>query len=187
MHLVLALIGLTAGVEMTAAVPVPATGSKVHAGQDTVLPDSGPPAPAGATLPCRVTRIVDGDTIECEELGRVRLIGMDTPELSQAPYGRRATQALADLLPDDRRVQLELDVERRDRYGRLLAYVWADGAMINWQLVRQGWALVLTYPPNVAYVEWFTSAQRRAREDEVGLWATPAFDCPPIDRRRGRC
>ncbi|NIR40655.1 MAG: hypothetical protein GWN07_32915, partial [Actinobacteria bacterium] len=74
------------------------------------------------------------------------------------------------------RVLLELDVERRDRYGRLLAYVWADGAMVNWQLVRQGWAVLLTYPPNVAYVEWFTSAQRRAREEQVGLWATPAFD-----------
>jgi micrococcal nuclease len=155
--------------------------------QDTVPADSMPAGPAGATRPCRVVRVVDGDTIECAGLGRVRLIGMDTPEQDQAPYGRMATEALIALLPEDRTVELELDVERRDRYGRVLAYLWTDGAMLNWQLVRRGWAVVLTYPPNVRYVDWFIDAQRRARADEVGLWATSAFDCRPIDRRRGRC
>jgi micrococcal nuclease len=84
-------------------------------------------------------------------------------------------------------VALERDVEVRDRYDRMLAYVWADGHMVNWALVRQGWAVVLTYPPNVQYVDWFTDAQRRAREESVGLWGIGGFDSLPRDRRRGRC
>jgi len=149
--------------------------------------DSGPPAPVRQTRTCEVERIIDGDTIECGEVGRVRLIGIDTPESSQVPYGAMATEALAEMMPIGSRVELELDVEPRDRYDRALAYIWLDGQMINWQLVRQGWAVVLTYPPNVQYVEWFTGAQRRAREEERGLWATGGFDCLPIARRRGRC
>ncbi len=112
---------------------------------------------------------------------------MDTPELSQEPYGDLATEALAVLAPAGSTVELELDVEPRDRYGRLLAYVWAQGLLVNWALVRQGWAVVLTYPPNVQYVDSFTAAQQRAREDRVGLWGVDGFDCLPADRRRGRC
>lgn len=151
------------------------------------LIDSGPPGPIRETSPCTIQRVTDGDTIECAEVGRVRLIGMDTPELSQEPYGRLAAEALAALTPVGSRVELERDVELRDRYGRMLAYVWLDGAQVNWVLVRQGWALLATYPPNVQYVDWYTEAQRRAREDGVGLWAIGGFECPPVDRRRGRC
>jgi hypothetical protein len=68
---------------------------------------------------------------------------------------------------------LECDVERRDRYGRMLAYVWVDGQMVNWALVRQGWAVVLTYPPNVKYVDWFTEAQ--------GLLAKRVSDCGELE------
>ncbi len=149
--------------------------------------DSGPPAPIRETRRCVVDRIVDGDTIECDTVGRVRLIGIDTPELSQEPYGRLAKEALAALAPAGSIVELEPDVEERDRGGRLLAYVWADGVLVNWLLVRQGWALVLTYAPNVQFVDWFTAAQRDAREEQLGLWAVGGFDCPPVDHRRGRC
>jgi len=151
------------------------------------LTDSGPRAPLRETLACTVDRIVDGDTIECGGLGRIRLIGMDTPELSQAPYGVTATQALTSVIPVGSAVEIELDVQQRDQYGRLLAYVWADRLLVNWMLIRQGWAVLLTYPPNVQYVEWFTAAQQQAREEGVGLWAIDAFDCLPVDHRRGRC
>jgi micrococcal nuclease len=130
---------------------------------------------------------VDGDTIECRRIGRVRLIGMDTPEASQEPYAEMATEALWSLFENATIVGLEPDVELRDRYGRMLAYVWADGLLVNWALVRQGWAVVLTYPPNVQYVDWFTTAQHLAREEGVGLWGIGGFDCLPRDRRRGRC
>jgi micrococcal nuclease len=130
----------------------------------------GPPEPLRETIPCELSRIVDGDTIECRRIGRIRLIGMDTPEAGQEPFGEMATRALRTLLSDATTVVLERDVEFRDRYERMLAYVWADGHMVNWALVRQGWAVVLTYPPNVQYVGQFTDA-----------------DCLPRDRRRGRC
>jgi micrococcal nuclease len=148
---------------------------------------SGPPNPVRSTSPCTISRIVDGDTIECQGVGRIRLIGMDTPEMSQEPYGAQATQVLANLISNSLEVELELDVEERDRYGRLLAYLWADGQMLNWILVRSGWAVVLTYPPNVQYVDWFTQGQGLAREEGAGLWGSGGFDCLPIDRRRGRC
>jgi micrococcal nuclease len=147
----------------------------------------GPAQPVRETTPCELTRIVDGDTIECRRIGRVRLIGMDTPEASQEPYAEMATEALWSLFENATIVGLEPHVELRDRYGRMLAYVWADGLLVNWALVRQGWAVVLTYPPNVQYVDWFTTAQHLAREEGVGLWGIGGFDCLPRDRRRGRC
>jgi micrococcal nuclease len=147
----------------------------------------GPQSPARSTFKCTVSRIVDGDTIECAEVGRVRLIGMDTPELSQEPYGSQATRVLTDLIAASSEIRLELDVERRDRYGRLLAYVWGDGRMLNWLLVRAGYAVPLTYPPNVQYVDSFAAAQQAARQERVGMWAVNGFACLPIDRRRGRC
>jgi micrococcal nuclease len=151
------------------------------------LSDSGPAPPSGEGIACRVTKVVDGDTIECTGVGRVRLIGIDTPERGQAPFGAQATAALAQLLDGARRIELETDVEQRDRYGRLLAYVWVDGRMANWLLARSGWAIQLTYPPNVRYVERFSEAVTAARGENRGLWATGGFACEPKARRQGRC
>lgn len=146
-----------------------------------------PRRPVRETVSCEISRIVDGDTIECREQGSVRLIGIDAPELSQEPFGAMAQAALTDLLDSTAIVGLEPDVEARDRYGRLLAYVWVDSTMINWALIRRGWAVLLTYPPNVQYVDDFTDAQRLAREAGDGLWGVGGFECLPRDRRRGRC
>jgi micrococcal nuclease len=152
-----------------------------------VLPDSGPTSPRRETQSCTVARIVDGDTIECARTGRVRLIGMDTPEANQAPFGAQASAALAALISVGAEVRLEQDIDARDQYGRLLAYVWVGRTMINWRMVREGWAVLLTYQPNVQYVDWFIDAERLAREERRGLWATGGFDCRPPDRRRNRC
>ncbi len=84
-------------------------------------------------------------------------------------------------------IELEPDVEARDRYDRVLAYLWHDGVMLNWALVRQGYAVLLTYPPNVQYVDWFVDAQRMAREEQRGLWAVNGFECEPRAHRRGDC
>ncbi len=134
-------------------------------------------APSTAGANALVTRVVDGDTVEVRFRGReldVRLIGIDTPE-TVAPgqpvecYGRAAsrfaTRRLAGL-----RVRLEFDVERLDRYGRTLAYVWLGDELFNETLVREGYAMVATYPPNVRYVERFVAAQREARSAGLGLW-----------------
>jgi micrococcal nuclease len=134
-----------------------------------------------------VTRVVDGDTLDCQRVGRVRLIGVDTPEAAQEPYGALASEALARLAPVGSEVLLEADVDPSDRYGRALSYVWRDGVMVNWGMVRAGYALMATFPPNVRYVDDFRAAQERAREDAAGLWAVDGFACPPGDHRAGRC
>lgn len=136
-----------------------------------------------------VTKVVDGDTIGVR-LGsqeeRVRLIGIDTPETHgrgglRECFGAEAAARTAALLPSGTRVRLERDVEARDRYGRLLAYVYraSDGLFVNLALAREGFATTLTYPPNVAHVDDFVAAVRSAREAERGLWRR----CGGPDRR----
>lgn len=156
-------------------------------GAPLAVVDSGPTAPRRQTVPCVVTRITDGDGIVCNRIGRVRLIGIDTPEIDQRPFGQQAAAALGEMIRVGSIVQLEPDVEARDRYGRVLAYVWVGRAMANWRMVREGWAVLLTYQPNVQYVEAFTDAVGRARAEKRGLWATGGFDCSPPDYRRQRC
>lgn len=167
--------------------PSGSCGAQENRTTDALSAYSGPTAPIRETSRCQIERIVDGDTVVCRGQGRVRLIGVDTPELSQEPYGRLAAEALAELVPVETDVDLEPDIERRDPYGRLLAYVWAEDRLVNWMLLREGWAVVLTYPPNVQYVDGFTAAQEAARQDRAGLWALDAFDCLPIEHRRGQC
>ena len=149
--------------------------------------DAGPSRPFRATASCTVTRVVDGDTIWCSGAGRIRLIGMDSPESDQGSFGAEAKSALAVFIPVGTQVQVEQDVEARDRYGRLLAYIWRDGTLVNWRMVREGWAVLLTYPPNVQYVDWFANAQSRAREEQRGLWRKGGFTCLPVEHRRHRC
>lgn len=125
----------------------------------------------------RVIRVIDGDTIEIEYRGRrerLRYIGIDTPETVHPrrgvePYGLAADRANRRLVEGET-VRLEFDVQTRDRYGRLLSYVWVDSIFVNEWLVRNGYAQIATYPPNVRYVERFREAQRRAREEGRGLW-----------------
>ena len=146
-----------------------------------------PQAPQNDLHPCTVTKIVDGDTFQCDPVGRIRFIGMDTPERGQKPFGPMATEALTAMTPLGAEVHIEFDVEREDRYDRILGYVWSGNQMINWRLVRDGFALMATYPPNVAYTDQVLAAQQAAREDGVGLWAVNGFDCEPSSFRRGDC
>jgi len=128
-----------------------------------------------------VVRVVDGDTIHVRIGGRVekvRYIGVNTPELHhptrrEEPGGRQAHAANRRLV-EGKRVRLELDVQSRDRYGRMLAYVWIGETMVNAKLVRLGFAQVMTVPPNVRHQALFLKLQRAAREAGRGLWALPA-------------
>ena len=134
--------------------------------------DEGGDAPATGSA-ARVVRVVDGDTIVVGD-ERVRLIGVDTPE-SVKPgtpvecFAREASAFVKKLLTG-RNVRLELDVEKRDRYGRLLAYVYRDDLFVNAELVRRGYASVATFPPNVRHVDEFVRLQREARGASRGLW-----------------
>lgn len=149
--------------------------------------DTPPPRPESGLIECPLTRITDGDTIWCGSLGEVRLIGMDTPELDQKPFGAAASAALAALAPVATVLQLEVGAERRDRNGRLLAYAWVDGVMLNWLLLRQGWAVALSYAPNTRYRPAFEAAERRAALEGRGLWSVGGLRCRPVDHRRASC
>ena len=136
-----------------------------------------------------VKRVIDGDTIELHNKERVRLIGIDTPEkhlsrkltrdakrsgkdyktiIAMGEEATKFTKALA----EGKQVRLEFDADRRDRYKRLLAYVYLpDGKMLNAEIVAAGYANVYTVPPNVKYVERFLKLQREARDNNRGLWS----------------
>ena len=126
-----------------------------------------------------VGRVVDGDTIRVHIGGEetVRLIGIDTPESvdPRSPvecFGVEASAHLEELLPVGTRVRLVRDVEARDRFDRLLAYVYRaeDDLFVNRQMALDGYADVLTFPPNVAHAADFVDAVREAREAGRGLW-----------------
>jgi micrococcal nuclease len=84
-------------------------------------------------------------------------------------------------------VQLEGDVTPRDHYGRLLAYAWHQGRMVNWMLVWEGWAVPIVVSPNVQYAEYFRRARDQARDARRGLWLVNGFGCEPRDYRARRC
>lgn len=127
-----------------------------------------------------IVRVIDGDTFVIfntygsEE--KIRLIGVNAPESRNSgkkkkeEFGEESKKFLTNLLKNAK-VRLEFDVQRVDRYGRTLAYVYLEnGTFLNEYLVKTGYAQVATFPPNVKYKELFIEAQRYARENKTGLW-----------------
>jgi micrococcal nuclease len=120
-----------------------------------------------------VTRNTDGDTLWLSGIGKVRLIGVDTPEVfgRHECFGEQASAFTRKVLPVGRHVRYRLGVDPYDRYGRALAYVYlADGRMFNELLAARGYATPLTIPPNVDFADRFVTAARHAREAHLGLW-----------------
>lgn len=163
-----------------------------------VLVSCGENSPFFATTPttvlpapmrpnAEVEWVIDGDTIDVIIDGqeeRVRLTGIDTPEVSHDAsdtrpatigecFGDEATAFVESILPVGTPVRLERDVVGRDDYGRMLAYVYraADGIFINYEIVRQGYAQPLTIPPNVVFSDLMVQAARDAEVDDAGLWS----------------
>jgi micrococcal nuclease len=135
-----------------------------------------------------VERVVDGDTLKLANGERIRLIGVDTPELHYSEkllrdakrtkrdiqeiqaLGKRAADFTRNLC-SGKRVRLEYDAEKKDRYRRTLAYVYLeDGTFVNAKILEEGYGQVMTIPPNVKYADHFLKLQREARENRRGLW-----------------
>lgn len=137
-----------------------------------------------------VARVIDGDTLKLSNGEKIRLIGIDTPEkyygkklLRDARrdgkdirtiqgMGSKASKFVKEII-GNKRVRLEFDAEKRDRYGRVLAYVYLDdGTFLNAKIVEEGYAQVFTVPPNVKYADRFLELQREARKNKKGLWSS---------------
>ncbi|MEZ5245191.1 MAG: thermonuclease family protein [Acidimicrobiales bacterium] len=162
------------------------TGSTDTGSTPATLPDEPSLAP-NAT----VERIVDGDTLVAlvnGERERVRLLGIDTPEsvAENRPdqcYGEEASDYLKMLLPEGAEITLILDEEPRDQYDRLLAYVvrGSDDLFVNLDLLERGFAGVLIYDPNDHYESLFRSAERAARDADIGLWGVCGGPDVPLE------
>jgi micrococcal nuclease len=156
---------------------------------DPLSDENAPRGPAGS-VSARVTRHTDGDTLWLSGIGKVRLIGVDTPEVfgEDECFGQRASAFVERTAPVGAPVRYRLGVEERDRYGRALVYLWLRGGrrprssrlgrrrtmtFLNRLLVARGYAQVLTIPPNVEYADQFARVARRARRAGRGLWGRP--------------
>jgi micrococcal nuclease len=141
--------------------------------------------PQSSLTPATVQQIVSGNTLEVivpglanNQIQRVRLIGLDSPNPAQRPWGKAAMDFLRDL--DKQTVQLEFDLERQDPYDRLLAYVWYGDQLINLAMVAQGYALMDSPLPNIRYETQLRRAQESARLQGLGIWdpANPMRQTP---------
>lgn len=150
-------------------------------------------APGSApTCQAVVVHVDDGDTIHVRVDGRierVRYIGIDAPEIAHdgvgGARGGEAATRLNHALLRGGQVGLEFDEERRDRYGRLLAYVWVGKVMVNLEMIRRGYARTLSIPPNVRHEAWFARAQAEAQAARRGLWGDGDLDWAATMSPRG--
>ena len=134
----------------------------------------------------KIVRAVDGDTIKVEINGKiepVRYIGIDTPETVDPRktvqcFGIEASKKNKELV-EGKMARLEKDITDRDKYNRLLRYVWLDDVLINQALVEQGFAKSYSYPPDIKYQDKFVVAEKKAREDKLGLWTACASETSP--------
>ncbi|MFA7676690.1 MAG: thermonuclease family protein [Candidatus Omnitrophota bacterium] len=129
----------------------------------------------------KVDKVIDGDTVRLEGGKLLRYIGIDTPETrikeadkfvySPQPFALEATEFNRRLV-QGKRVRVELDIEKTDRYGRLLGYCFVGDVFVNAELLREGFAVLYTYPPNVKYADVLVASQKEARQQRKGLWGS---------------
>ena len=175
---------------LTTAAPAPVTTTAAPTTTTTAPATSDPAVPTTLAAPpvstapddgdgrVRVVRVVDGDTIivllKGEET-RVRLIGINAPESDEC-LAEEAGRRLEEMLSEE--VRLETDEEETDRFGRMLAYIWAEEILVNERLAAEGLALARAYQPNVSRQEVLDRAAASARQGEVGMWAPDACGPP---------
>jgi len=153
---------------------LPAQEQVISNAQQTSSPSSNIQPPKINSQQIKVTKVIDGDTIEIEGGQRIRYIGIDTPETvdPRKPvqcFGKEASDQNKKLV-EGKEVKLEKDVSETDKYGRLLRYVYVGDIFVNDYLVRQGYAHASSYPPDIKYQDQFTKAQNEASANSKGLW-----------------
>jgi micrococcal nuclease len=175
------LLGIATGctiAEPSTSDPVPSITTSPNPKSDVT--GNNPEEDNRRLLDAKVTRVVDGDTMKLTIDGKketVRLLLVDTPESvnpnipEPQPFAIEASNFAKKMLTN-KDVQIELDVSERDKYGRLLCYLYIDGKMFNEILLEQGYARVAyVFAPNTKYVDQFRAIQDKAREKEIGIWS----------------
>lgn len=142
-------------------------------------------APIGKTIPAQVNRVIDGDTVEVKfnngKKETVRLLLIDTPEtkhptLPVQPFGKEASAFAKKFFPVGSKVEVDIDVSERDKYGRLLAYLWKDGVMYQDAVLDAGLARVAyVYAPNTSYVDALRKTMERAKQAKKGIWSVEDY------------
>lgn len=129
----------------------------------------------------RVLEVIDGDTVKLSNGKLLRYIGLDTPEIRVKKDGQFVydPQPLAleakeynRKLVEGKAIKVEFDIEKKDRYGRLLGYCFVGNIFVNAKLIEEGYAVLYTFPPNIKYVDLFVKLQRQARQNNKGLWGS---------------
>lgn len=121
-----------------------------------------------------VVLVEDGDTFKLDNGETVRYIGIDTPEITiiEHPqcFGNEATEANRAMI-EGKTIKLKRDIKNRDIYGRLLRYVYVDNKFINEELIKNGYARLMTVYPNVSFSREFKMAEKNAQKNKIGLWS----------------
>jgi len=181
----------TGGVKRWAAVAMVVMSACGVGRSSAAAPKSAVGARFGGSVPATVSKEVDGDTVHVHINGgdeKVRFIGINTPE-THGPgglkecYGQEASARMAQLLPVGTKVDLVGDADQRDKYGRLLAYVYRDSdhLFVNLVMVQEGFAEAYPFPPNVAHESEFAAAAANARNANRGLWRACGGPHKPIN------
>jgi micrococcal nuclease len=116
----------------------------------------------------KVQAVIDGDTVVLENGEHVRLIGIDSPEKGFSFYEEARNYAIS--LMEGKEVKLEKDVEDKDKYDRLLRYIWVDDLFVNEEMIKAGWALAYRYPPDIKYADLFEQIEKDAKNNCLGMW-----------------
>ncbi|MBE7518440.1 MAG: thermonuclease family protein [Thermoflexaceae bacterium] len=149
-----------------------ASGATATPAATVTLAPSASATPAGLAF-CTVTNVVDGDTIDvsgCGDRGRIRFILVDTPEISPGECFGKEPSAYTKAKLLNHQGGLENDVSNKDRFGRNLRYIWLDGELFNERLVRDGYAALAVYPPDVKYQARIAASEQEAKTNSRGLW-----------------
>jgi micrococcal nuclease len=144
----------------------------------------------------KVDKIIDGDTFALENGIKVRILGIDAPEKNE-PFYDSAKIYLENLILN-KKIKIEYDIQKYDKYNRMLAYVFVDEKFVNEELIKKGYAWVYIIPPNFKYSYRLKMAEEKAKIEKRGLWKNPyyvaskkgkkfhIFYCPSAKRIKGK-
>ncbi|MBP7859514.1 thermonuclease family protein [Patescibacteria group bacterium] len=121
-----------------------------------------------------VTKVIDGDTVVIETGEHIRLIGIDAPEISKKEcYSEESKKYLSELL-ENKKVKLEKDISEKDKYGRLLRYIYLEDVFVNERLVEKGFAKAVIYKPDIKHSNLFEISENVSQNNKMGMWGSCA-------------